>query len=547
MNILLLEPEYKNKYPPLSLMKIATFHKERGDTVVFVKGEDKKIIGQTFDRIYINSLFSFEWSLTRKAIDFAYKLTDNKQDIYLGGITATILTEFVHQEAPDINIVTGLLDTPGKLKLPLDETIDSLPPDYSILQQIEYKYPSEDDYIMYATRGCGMNCSFCAVQRLEPHFIDYICIKQQIQTIREKNGEKRNLLLMDNNVLRSPRFKDIIQDIVDLGYGRGVKFHSPKSKRMVRRYVDFNQGLDANLITKEKAEQLARIELKPTRIAFDHITQTEKYLRAVRLCFDAGLRNFSNYILYNSDEAIWKGQAYMADTPADLYKRLRINVDFCEQLQQELRDKNIKETVSIYSFPMRYIPLSDTKRGYVGKYWNKKHLRAIQVFITPTQGKGVCSLAFFNASFGQTLEEFQIFLDMPENLLVRRGIYVENPKHTEEEKALKKATAAYNHELIQEWYSLYHQIKDQNKWQDFAEQYLYSNKFPLENLYSITDPILKEMYVYYMSIESLWKNIQRMPAAEQEFMINTFIKGNKHFTKLFYNPQQELYQNYQLI
>ena len=43
-NILLLEPNYKNKYPPIGLMKLSTYHKMLGDNVVFYKGELKRII-----------------------------------------------------------------------------------------------------------------------------------------------------------------------------------------------------------------------------------------------------------------------------------------------------------------------------------------------------------------------------------------------------------------------------------------------------------------------------------------------------------------------
>ena len=37
--ILLLEPNYKNKYPPIGLMKIATYYRLLGDEVHFYKGD----------------------------------------------------------------------------------------------------------------------------------------------------------------------------------------------------------------------------------------------------------------------------------------------------------------------------------------------------------------------------------------------------------------------------------------------------------------------------------------------------------------------------
>ena len=43
-NILLIEPNYSNKYPPIGLMKIATYHRMLGDKVRFFKGDLKDLV-----------------------------------------------------------------------------------------------------------------------------------------------------------------------------------------------------------------------------------------------------------------------------------------------------------------------------------------------------------------------------------------------------------------------------------------------------------------------------------------------------------------------
>ena len=46
-NILLIEPGYPNKYPPLGLMKLASYHGPygRADNVTFAKGETPAVLG----------------------------------------------------------------------------------------------------------------------------------------------------------------------------------------------------------------------------------------------------------------------------------------------------------------------------------------------------------------------------------------------------------------------------------------------------------------------------------------------------------------------
>ena len=76
---------------------------------------------------------------------------------------------------------------------------------------------------------------------------------------------------MDNNVLRSPKFDQIIDEIKALGFEKGATFVNPKTGKTVIRHVDFNQGLDAFLLNEHKANRLGELAIKPARIAFDHI------------------------------------------------------------------------------------------------------------------------------------------------------------------------------------------------------------------------------------------------------------------------------------
>ncbi len=499
-NILLLEPGYANKYPPIGLMKISYFHRYiQHDYVRFAKGvlpegyENKK-----WDRVYVTTLFTFEWPKTKAAIEYALTLVDDPSHVYTGGILATLMPELIAENFPNIKNNIGLLDKKGTLELENEECIDRLPLDYKILDDIkgEYKYPAQDAYFTYMTRGCGMKCEFCAVQTLEPEYYPYISIKDTIKRVDEEFGPKKDLLLMDNNVLRSPNFDAIIDEIIELGFGKGAQFKHPKTGRMVPRYVDFNQGLDAFLLTEHKAKRLGELAIRPARIAFDHIEDKDAYVKAIKLCAKNDIDHMSNYLLYNGEDFKGKGHSYQADTPEDLYERMHISMELQEELSEETGHK-----VAIFSFPMRYIPLSDLERGFVGTNWNKKYLRALQRMLIPTQGKGVSSRSFFEADFGKNSEEFLRYLSMPEEHLGYRGLFIPKKNESEEEKSVRYNIWKENQLYLKEWDRLFESLSDKSAFIQLIED----NKFSADKLVRVEDPISKKLYTHYLTKTGLLK------------------------------------------
>src|SRR5437879_5471559 len=151
--ILLIEPGYKNKYPPLGLMKIAQYHGPRGkrDFVRFIKGEEASALSEAWDRIYVTTLFSFEFARISQSIDFAIEAANREKDkIFVGGIAASLMYErfILEPRWTGIRFIKGLLGDAPAISLELDEfseelysedrtgaSIEDLTPDYTLLDQ----------------------------------------------------------------------------------------------------------------------------------------------------------------------------------------------------------------------------------------------------------------------------------------------------------------------------------------------------------------------------------------------------------------------------
>jgi hypothetical protein len=398
------------------------------------------------------------------------------------------------------------------------------------------------------TKGCTRKCAFCSVPILEPTYKPKIETYDKFFEIKELYGEQQNLLLMDNNVLASPNFPEIIQEIKDMGFVKGATFIEPnqldisvknlqrhknqkayirrtynlfqylitrlkgenkqfvynvldnyqllnfetttkenllnaykelkdlnekyRNKAPKLRYVDFNQGTDARYVTDELMKLMSEIPIRPLRIAFDYIGMKDKYTNAVSLAAKYGIRELSNYILYNFN-----------DKPEDLYNRLEININLCKE-----------HNIDIFSFPMKYIPLFGEEakhREYTGKHWNKKFIRAVQSVLNVT--KGIVAPAtkndktsFFHKAFGNNLEEFYEILYMPETYIVYRSVFEKKLGYTDI------------------WKKEYNAIRQSNEWEEAKAIIETSNFNDIGE--KTTNPAIREFLRHYQIQRSTLKN-----------------------------------------
>lgn len=219
------------------------------------------------------------------------------------------------------------------------------------------------------------------------------------------------------------------------------------------------------------------------------IEDEDVYVRAITLCARAGIDHMSNYLLYNGEDFTGKGHSYHADTPEDLFYRMHLTMELGENLTEELGRK-----IAIFSFPMRYIPLDNDQRGFIGANWNAKYLRALQCMLIPTQGKGIQGRSFFEADFGKTAEDFVMYLAMPERLLNKRGHFVERKDEPKFEREIRYTQWSENRHLIDTWMKYYSMFE-----KDTVLEYIGCNRFSVETLDKIENEELKKLYFLYLT------------------------------------------------
>jgi hypothetical protein len=172
----------------------------------------------------------------------------------------------------------------------------------------------------FTTRGCIRRCDFCAVPKIEGEF-------------RELTDWIPAPIVCDNNFLASSQ----------------RHFDSVIDRLKPFRGVDFNQGLDARLLTDYHVERLKELRLTKIRFSWDFEGEETSVMAAVDMVVKAGFlkSKIQIYCLINHGE---------------------------EQSEAHYRFNTLRD-MGIGSWPMRYQPLDALKKNsYVSPKWTEDEL-----------------------------------------------------------------------------------------------------------------------------------------------------------------------------
>jgi len=308
MHVLLVEPDYYTRYPPVGLLKLATYHKMHGDTVELVKGTNRPI--RSPDLIYVTSLFTYAWRPVHESVRF-FKATFPSARLILGGIYASLLPKHAKKSGAD-EVHVGLF-----------KDAEGLRPDYSLV-------PQWNGSIVFASRGCTHRCPFCAVPRLEGELNS---IKYTIRHLIYPTHNR--VIVWDNNILAAPSWDQIVKELQDFDLT-----------------VDFNQGLDARLVTTTVARQICLLKTDVIRLSYDYEAMTDNVKRTIELLSESGIRRRKVvvYTLFN-----------YTDSPEDFFTRVRNLLRW-----------------GVVCYPMRFEPLDSlSKNQYVGPKWTNEMIEMV--------------------------------------------------------------------------------------------------------------------------------------------------------------------------
>jgi len=299
------------KLPNLALMRLARFHRDRGDEVHFTRRVRRDLFEPAYDRVYASAIFAF-------SADRLARLQAEWPDAIIGG-TGTLSPATVEGVVGDHS---GL--------------------DYSI-------YPGHDASIGFTQRGCRLKCKFCVVPAKEGK-------NRSVATVGDIwRGDPwpKSLHLLDNDFFGQPedQWRARLREIRDGGFR-----------------VSLSQGINVRLITEEAAEALASIEYRDGDFrrrrlytAWDNLKDERIFFRGMDRLEAAGIpaKQVMVYMLVGFDPAeTWERILYRFD--AMVARGVLPYPMVYDRSRQDLKDFQRWAVTGLY----RAVPWADYRRYY---------------------------------------------------------------------------------------------------------------------------------------------------------------------------------------
>ena len=172
----------------------------------------------------------------------------------------TYTPDFQDYAAGDPEPIRGGTGYDPNVKLP--DEVERMIPDYSL-------YPDFPAALGFLTRGCIRNCPWCIVPKKEGRL-------REVDDIERVSAGRKEVVLMDNNFLAAD--EEFVREQLEKAARRRLK-------------LDFNQGLDARLVTPENARLLADCRwIRYIRFSCDTVAMIEPIRRAVSLIRESGFK-----------------------------------------------------------------------------------------------------------------------------------------------------------------------------------------------------------------------------------------------------------------
>lgn len=139
------------------------------------------------------------------------------------------------------------------LKNRLPDDVEHTCPDYSL-------YGIEDTAYGFLTRGCPRQCPFCITSKKDGRR------SRKVADLREFWSDQTTIELLDQNILACPDREDLLLQLAESN-----------------ARVNFTQGLDARLLTKDIIGITNRIKLNDFMFAWDRMTDERPVMEGLNL------------------------------------------------------------------------------------------------------------------------------------------------------------------------------------------------------------------------------------------------------------------------